>query len=209
MLSGCDRFGWSRLLLWREQARVIFLTIIDTGMRRGELQGLRWRDVELADPEGPKLRVRETWVRNRQDTPKSEAGERTIALDEASPVPAALFEHRGRSPFNGDDERVFTSQTGAAFDVARYATTFKLALAKAGITDKVRPFHDGRHTAITNDAASGMSPEALMTKHGHSDFKTTQGYIDLAGEYFRDEARRAARRKFGAVPSRARAAADA
>jgi len=44
-----------------------------------------------------------------------------------------------------------------------------------------------------------MSPEALMTKHGHTDFKTTQGYIDLAGEYFRVEARRAARRKFGAL----------
>jgi Phage integrase, N-terminal SAM-like domain len=37
---------------WREQARVIFLVAIGTGLRRGELQGLRWRNVHLADPEG-------------------------------------------------------------------------------------------------------------------------------------------------------------
>jgi hypothetical protein len=32
-----------------------------------------------------------------------------------------------------------------------------------------------------------MSPAALMARAGHSDFKTTQGYIDLAGETFREE----------------------
>jgi hypothetical protein len=30
-----------------------------------------------------------------------------------------------------------------------------------------------------------------MARSGHSDFKTTQGYIDLAGECFREEAQRA------------------
>jgi hypothetical protein len=32
-----------------------------------------------------------------------------------------------------------------------------------------------------------MSPAALMARAGQSDFKTTQGYIDLAGETFRAE----------------------
>jgi integrase len=94
---------------------------------------------------------------------------------------------------------VFTSQTGAPFDVARYAKTLRLALAKVGITDHVRPFHDLRHTAITNDAAAGVIDVALMTKHGHTDMKTTKGYINLAGETFRDEARKAAERKFAGV----------
>jgi integrase len=57
----------------------------------------------------------------------------------------------------------------------------------------VRPFHDGRHTSITNAAAAGTSPAALMARAGHSDFKTTQGYIDLAGETFRQEAELLAR----------------
>jgi len=51
----------------------------------------------------------------------------------------------------------------------------------------MRPFHDGRYTSITNAAAAGTSPAALMARAGHSD-STTQLYIDLSGEAFRDEA---------------------
>ena len=32
-------------------------------LRRGELLGLRWRDVDLSHPAGPRFHVRETWVR--------------------------------------------------------------------------------------------------------------------------------------------------
>ncbi len=182
--------------VWREQARVIFLVLVATGLRRGEILGLRWREVYLADPDGPHLRVRETWVRCGEDTPKSEAGERTIAL--GARIAGELFEHRRRTAFRGDDERVFCSPTkGTPFDVARYAATVRLALRRAGIEDRVRPFHDLRHTSITNAAAAGTPPAALMARAGHSDFKTTQVYIDLAGETFRAEAERLERRLWG------------
>ena len=71
-------------------------------------------------------------------------------------------------------------------------------MAKAGVEKTMRPFHDGRHTLITNSAAAGRSPAALMARAGHSDFKTTQGYIDLAGETFRAEAELLEQRLFGA-----------
>jgi integrase len=61
----------------------------------------------------------------------------------------------------------------------------------------MRPFHDGRHSSITNSAAAGLSPAALMSRAGHSDFKTTQGYIELAGETFRAEASRLEERLWG------------
>ena len=61
----------------------------------------------------------------------------------------------------------------------------------------MRPFHDGRHSSITNSAAAGVSPAALVARAGHSDFKTTQAYIDLAGETFRAEAELAEQRLFG------------
>ena len=38
-----------------------------------------------------------------------------------------------------------------------------------------------------------------MALAGHSDFATTQGYIDLAGEVFRHEAERLEERLFGAA----------
>jgi integrase len=93
---------------------------------------------------------------------------------------------------------VFCSPTKrTAFDVARYAATFRLALTRAKITDYVRPFHDLRHSSITNAAAAGTSPAALMARAGHSDFKTTQAYIDLAGEQFREEVNMLERRLWG------------
>lgn len=181
---------------WREQARVIFLVLVGAGLRRGEVLGLRWRNVHLADPDGAYLRVAETWVRGGVDSPKSEAGERTIAL--GSKLASELFEHRARTSFDGDDERVFCSPTrGTPFDVARYAATFRLALAEAKVEGDVRPFHDLRHASITNAAAAGTPPAALMARAGHSDFKTTQAYIDLAGETFREEADRLERRLWG------------
>lgn len=75
---------------------------------------------------------------------------------------------------------------------------------KAGIEGRVRPFHDGRHTSITNAAAAGRSPAALMARAGHSNFKTTQGYIELAGEQFREEAERAEERLWGQTSTRNR-----
>ena len=97
----------------------------------------------------------------------------------------------------GDDERVFCSQSGGPLDPVRYAATLRAALARAKVDRPMRPFHDGRHTSITNKAAAGVSPAALMAIAGHSDFKTTQGYIDLAGETFRDEAELAEQRMLG------------
>jgi integrase len=164
---------------------------------------LRWRNVHLADPDGAFLRVAETWVRYRSDTPKSAAGERTVALGQR--LASELFEHRGRTAFVGEDERVFCSpMRGTPFDVRRYTRTYRKALAKAGITDYVRPFHDLRHSSITNAAAAGTPPAALMARAGHSSFTTTQGYIDLAGETFREEADRLERRLWGETSTRNR-----
>jgi integrase len=105
--------------VWIEQARVIFLTVLSVGLRRGEILGLRWRDISLADPAGATVRVRETWVRSQRDTPKSERSERTSAIGRLA---GELFEHRGRSAFQGDEERVFCHpESGGPLDQARYA----------------------------------------------------------------------------------------
>jgi integrase len=164
-----------------EQARAVFLTLVLTGIRRGELQALRWRDVDLVENV---LRVRDS---------KTEEGVRAIALSPA--LAEALWQHRRQTDYQGDDERVFCHPTrGSVYREHVFAEKFRKALKAAGITDYVRPFHDLRHTAITNDAAAGASPIALMAKAGHTDMKITRRYLHLAGIVFRSEAEALERR---------------
>lgn len=177
-------------------ARAIFITVMGVGLRRGEILGLRCRHVALADPDGACLRVEETFVRSGIDTPKSQSSRRTVALGRK--VAEVLFELRGRADYDGDDELVFGNpRTGNPFDVQVYGKLYREALVKAGITDYVRPFHDGRHTSITNGAKAGLNPAALQARAGHASFSTTQRYISLAGETFRAEAEQLERRLWG------------
>ncbi len=176
--------------------RRMFLFHMGTACRRGEAAGLRWRSVLLADPAGPMLRVEETWVRNRTETPKSDAGRRTISL--GGKIAAELWEHRGWSQYDADDDYVFPNpRTGRPLDANRYGDLVRIALRRAGIEETIRPSHELRHSSITNAAAAGTSPEALMSRAGHSSYATTRRYIDLAGERFRDEADRLEDRLWG------------
>jgi integrase len=158
-----------------ERARLVFLTLMLTGARRFELQGLRWRDVDLI---ANVLRIRES---------KSEEGERSIAL---SPTLAeALWRHRRSSAFQGDDELVFGHpERGSRMNYDWYAAEFRASLKAAGITDYVRPFHDARHASLTNGAAAGERPLELMARAGHRSMATTNQYVHLAGVTFPDAA---------------------
>jgi integrase len=147
-----------------EQARVMFLTLVLTGVRRFELLALRWRDVDLVESV---LRVRES---------KTEDGERAIAL---SPILVeAVVAHPERSAFKGADELVFCHpKCGSRIDHEWYAGEFRAALKAVGITDYVRPFHDLRHASLTNGAAGGETPIALMARAGHRSMATTNQYV--------------------------------
>jgi integrase len=180
---------------------VIFKTVYGAGLRRGEVLGLRWRDVVLSDPlEPPSLRVVQTWTRNEIGTPKSRAGRRTVAIGER--LAAALFEHRGWSQYQGDDEIALCNpRTGRPFNHHRYGELFREALERAGIEGRVRPFHDGRHACISHQAAAGVDAWALMTRAGHSNLATTMHYVNLASVRFADEAAMLERRLYGETPS--------
>jgi integrase len=158
-----------------DRARLTFLTLMLTGVRRFELQALRWRDVDLI---ANVLHVRES---------KSEDGERAIAI---SPTLAeALWQHRRSSRFQGNDEYVFAHpKRGGKLEQEWYAGEFRKALAAAGITDYVRPFHDARHASLTNGAAAGERPLELMARAGHRSMSTTNQYVHLAGVTFPDAA---------------------
>jgi integrase len=167
-----------------EQARRVFLTLVLTGLRRHELQNLRWRDVDLVESV---LRVRKS---------KSEEGIRSIALTKT--LAAELWQQRRRSAFQGEDELVFCHpERGTVYRAETFKDALTAALKAAGVDKQLRAFHDLRHTAITNDAAAGSSPIAVMAKAGHANMATTKRYLHLAGVVFRDEADALERRLLG------------
>lgn len=155
------------------QARLIFRTLVRTGIRRSEIRFLRVQDVDFLRGA---LKVMES---------KTQEGERWIAL--SARLVAELMEHCiDKHP----GEYVFQSRIGGPLNPETYTTSFHRALLKAGITDYVRPFHDMRHTSLTNEAATAQSnPMALMARAGHRSMSTTRQYMHLAGVLFPDQAK--------------------
>lgn len=155
-----------------ETERPLYLTAAMTGLRQGELLGLRWQDIDWA---AGRLRVRQSYVRGEFITPKSRRSSRSIPL--ADRVAGELERHFQRSPYSGDRDLVFCNpQTGRPLDRSRLLKRFKHAAVQAGL----RParFHDLRHTFGTRMAGVGTPLRTLQEWMGHRDSKTTEIYAD-------------------------------
>jgi len=126
-------------------------------------------------------------------------GERLIALPPA--LVDELMAHYQSSSYRADTDYVFAHPTtGSAWDADEFRRTLDAALAKAGIADRVR-LHDLRHAALTNLAAAGASPIAVMATAGHRSMQTTKQYLHLAGVSLRDDADALSRRLLGVPDS--------
>jgi integrase len=156
--------------------QVLVLAAAMTGLRRGELLGLRWKDVDWA---ARKVRVVRTYVGGKEDTPKSESSRRAVPL--AGRLAGELQRLYESSPFQADDDPVFAhpNGTGLPLDASAVSKTFKRALKRAGVRS-VR-FHDLRHTFGTMMASSpNVSMRTLQGWLGHSDPATTAIYAHFA-----------------------------
>ena len=149
-----------------------------TGMRRGEVAGLRWIDVDL---EAGRLSVQHTRVlvysAVQVSEPKTKRSRRVIALD-AGTVDA-LRDHQTRQA----DERayaqdvwvesgyVFVREDGTPMDPDRISHLFRVAVEAAGLP-KIR-LHDLRHTAASLALATGIHPKVVSERLGHSSVAIT------------------------------------
>ena len=146
-----------------------------SGLRAGELAALRVRDLTLAG-QAPCVRVSRRFYRVAGvltvETPKSEAGSRTVALPAF--VAAALREHlAAHRPDVEREDLVFTTLGGR--DVLDGCSqVLRRALDRIGRTD-CRP-HDLRHSALTAAAEHGATMATLMQMAGHSTPDAAQRY---------------------------------
>ncbi len=188
--------------------RLLFTVALDTGLRRGELIGLRWGDVDLLQ--------RIIYVRRsigaydrpesagEDDAPrlttKTEASQRLVPiLDGAQAALEELF----RTAANTEDHSpVFaTVETKRGRDGAvrppgrplspRMVTrVFRRYAERAGLPESLR-LHDLRHTAITNAIGQGEDILLVSAFAGHAKTSTT---VDIYGHLMPDRVREAARR---------------
>lgn len=154
-----------------EQDAAIYLTAAFTGLRRGELVALRWRDVDFARSH---VRVRASYTDGALTTPKSG---KIRAVPMAPDVAAALARLGQRERWTSDDDLVFPGQAGDYLDASALYRRYKLALKRAGLRDL--RFHDLRHTFGTQVIATAS---ILKVKEwmGHADVDTTMRYLHFA-----------------------------
>jgi len=149
---------------------VLYLTAAMTGLRQGELLGLRWRDV---DYDARKVRVVSPYVRGEFGDPKSVGSGRSVPMAER--VAIALAELHKRSFYPRDRDLVFCHpETGKPLDRSKLVRRFRQALERADVHRIT--FHDLRHTFGTRMAAAGIPLRTLQHWMGHSDARTTQVY---------------------------------
>jgi integrase len=149
---------------------VLYLTAAMTGLRQGELLGLRWRDVDFG---ARRVRVVLPYVRGEFGDPKSEGSGRSVPL--AQRVADGLAGLRERSLYPADDDLVFCHpETGHPLDRSKLVRRFKAARDATGI--RRITFHELRHTFGTRMAAKGVPLRTLQHWMGHADAKTTQVY---------------------------------
>lgn len=177
---------------WYATARRMTTIALSTGLRRGELLGLRWQDVELLDR---RLHVRQAFVRNEITTPKSKAGRRTIDLGDVATE--ALEEQFTVSMHRAPESIVFCHPAlGTPLDPSKLTRYARKALDRAGVDESFRPWHGLRHTALTETAAAGVPGMFVQAKAGHAQGSTTERYLHASQTSYPDAAQLAEARLF-------------
>lgn len=152
---------------------------VTTGMRRGELLGLRWRDLDL---DASRCSIIQTLIEGpggpQLSEPKTNAGRRNVALDPQTV--AALRAHRKAQAaeklalgpaYQGNNGFVFCREDGAPIWPSTFSRSFERH-AKAAELPRIR-FHDLRHTHATLALEAGIHPKVVSERLGHANISIT------------------------------------
>lgn len=151
-----------------EQDAAIFAAAAMSGLRRGELLALRWRDVDFA---GFALRVSGNLSHGEVVTPKSG---KVRAVPMVRDVAERLARLGQRERFGGEDDPVFIGEAGGHLDASALRRRYAAAVKRSGL--RALPFHSLRHHfgSIAVNRASLVQVQAWM---GHADVRTTMRYL--------------------------------
>jgi integrase len=188
------------------QLYAAYLLAATTGMRRGEVLGLRWRDVDFDAVPIPRLAVQQTVLSvNYQlsfGAPKTKRGRRSIALDPVTVT--TLKEHRARqleeralvADGYNDHDLVFARPDGNPVHPDYFSQAFDRAVIRLKLP-KIR-LHDLRHTHATLGLAAHIPAKVMSDRLGHATVAFTQDiYMHAIPQLEADAAEQVAALIFG------------
>lgn len=154
---------------YRDYLQVRFLT----GMRTGEVNGLKWKYVDF---DRRLLLVRETYVLGGDEYTKTDGSQREIRMSQ--PVVEALA--RQHQVTHGKSEYVFCNMLGTPLDNTNFTKRIWYPLLRYLGYELRRPYQT-RHTAATLWLAAGEAPEWIARQLGHTStemlFRTYSRYV--------------------------------
>ena len=152
-----------------------------TGLRRGELLGLRWQDVDLdALPHG-RIAITQALlaVRNRLSfsEPKTRSSRRSVALDQWTQQAlqvhrACQREERMETGIRANNDLVFTREDGEPLHPDLFSRDAFQRHARAAGLPRIR-FHDLRHSYATLALQAGVPAKVVSDRLGHSTISIT------------------------------------
>ena len=167
------------LAVARKDFRNYFIARFFTGMRTGEIHGLKWKHVDF---ERRLILVRETVIEGRTEYTKNDGSQRDIQMSQI--VFDALKEQEKST--RKLSEYVFCTRTGAALDHKNVTNrVWHPLLRHLGLAPR-RPYQC-RHTAATLWLASGESPQWIAAQLGHT---TTEMLFRVYARYVPNLTRR-------------------
>lgn len=163
----------------RSDTLAILTISLTCGLRRGEILGMMWKDIDL---DRGTVSIQRSLSRGHDNQmvlsePKSAAGRRSIQLTQTSI--AALRRHRVQQ----NTERlamgntwqdlgfVFTNETGGPMRIKTLMTRYEQTIVAAGVK-RIR-FHDMRHTCATLMLSENVHPKIAQDRLGHSSVAMT------------------------------------
>lgn len=169
------------------ELEMLFIVALGTGLRRGELLGLKWSDINFKTKELTVNRSLQKIPIHKDDkivryeiieqTPKTKNSVRTIPIPE--PIIKKLKKHKKKQnemilcigeEYNNKDY-VLCNPLGKPFEEKRPNRNLKSILKKLDI--EPMKFHALRHTYATRLFEAGVPPKTVQKLMGHSDIQTT------------------------------------
>ena len=148
-----------------DRHRLIWMFAVYTGLRKGELQALRWENIDL---DAGILRVEHSFdPKAGLVSPKSESGRRRVPIPQVL-VPAVAAH---QEVAQADTEFVLANSRGNPFCGSNVYRVSHREWGKAGL--KPLGFHEARHTYASFMIAAGVNAKALSTYMGHSSITVT------------------------------------